>query len=397
MNFSALGSGTSLDWNPLSYGITKRQSTNTPRSTISASSPASTNKNKLCCDKCDGDHLTDKCPIFKKPRDKHPDALNRPKMGITGLGGTSGNFVVSNAKIIKQPGDGSCLFHSLVCGLPPPVIPAFTLRKKLSKWIVANPLQIIADSPLKDWIQWDTGKSVTEYATRLCRPSVWGGGIEMAVTSHIFCVNVHVYEHKSRGEFKRISCFNYEGVGGAQGTVNLLYTGGIHFDALDIPAKTPTTSSFTSIKPPRTLKQRDSYTSMGESNIVSSLPSASNPPSLRRANSSSARSLPTTPRVRESSKKVPLTPPPSTRLPTTHTPSRRNASPSPLRRMSSTSFHISNNSINTNARIQSRLNRTGSRPAAEKQSTGEFHQRSSTSNLKRTPSPWVEGKKGRTI
>lgn len=29
---------------------------------------------KLCCDKCDGKHLTENCPYFKKKRDDHPDA-----------------------------------------------------------------------------------------------------------------------------------------------------------------------------------------------------------------------------------------------------------------------------------------------------------------------------------
>jgi hypothetical protein len=32
------------------------------------------------------------------------------------------------ARVVKQPGDGSCLFHSLAYGLPPPLIPALTLR-----------------------------------------------------------------------------------------------------------------------------------------------------------------------------------------------------------------------------------------------------------------------------
>ncbi len=28
----------------------------------------------LCCDKCNGKHETDACPIYKKPRENHPDA-----------------------------------------------------------------------------------------------------------------------------------------------------------------------------------------------------------------------------------------------------------------------------------------------------------------------------------
>jgi hypothetical protein len=33
--------------------------------------------------------------------------------------------------------------------------------------MVANPKQIIAHNPLEDWIKWDTGKTVQEYASRV--------------------------------------------------------------------------------------------------------------------------------------------------------------------------------------------------------------------------------------
>jgi hypothetical protein len=59
-------------------------------------------KSRLCCDKCDGEHETDVCPYFKKTRDNHPDALTRPKMGITGLGGTSGNVILKSKSIVVR-------------------------------------------------------------------------------------------------------------------------------------------------------------------------------------------------------------------------------------------------------------------------------------------------------
>ena len=39
----------------------------------------------LCCDKCDGKHLTDDCPYYKKSRESHPDAQKSSKS----LGGQS--------------------------------------------------------------------------------------------------------------------------------------------------------------------------------------------------------------------------------------------------------------------------------------------------------------------
>jgi len=156
---------------------------------------------KGTCAKCDGPHLTDACPIYKKKRDDHPDAWRnfgrKTPLGmgtyirahahtcvhmcaqrnvlsrggamfapphcppspvavlspsstssffwppfplptclphqdgcsrwvlkmrahgiwccVTGKGG--GNFKLKSAKVIRQPGDGNCLFHSMSYGL----------------------------------------------------------------------------------------------------------------------------------------------------------------------------------------------------------------------------------------------------------------------------------------
>ena len=101
----------------------------------------------LVCDKCDGKHETDNCPYFKKPRDNHPDAQkNSKKLG--GFSNLPGNYrfillvilisidtmnvfyffvsifvlycagaTLRTARVVRQPGDGSCLFHSLSYGL----------------------------------------------------------------------------------------------------------------------------------------------------------------------------------------------------------------------------------------------------------------------------------------
>ena len=72
------------------------------------------------CDKCDGDHHADVCPHFRKVRDKHKDAW--AKYGEDGKGGEGGEggqgaVVVRNARVVRQPGDGACLFHSLAHGV----------------------------------------------------------------------------------------------------------------------------------------------------------------------------------------------------------------------------------------------------------------------------------------
>jgi hypothetical protein len=188
-------------------------------------SPRSEKSSKvLCCDACDGKHETENCPYFKKKREKHRDAQKGKGPSI---GGSGGNFVLKRARVVNQPGDGSCLFHSLAYGMGSGS--ARSLRRNICSFIASNPNLEIAETPLKDWVKWDSNCSVDSYASRMS-VSGWGGGIEMAACSRMNKVNVHVYEaDRRRGGYKRISCFDYRG---ARTTVHVLYRGGVHYDAL---------------------------------------------------------------------------------------------------------------------------------------------------------------------
>ncbi|CAE7257347.1 OTU4 [Symbiodinium sp. CCMP2456] len=185
------------------------------------------------CDKCDGKHPTDRCPHFQKDREKHKDAWvnygckNNPHQ----MGGNPGNFVLRNARVIRQPGDGSCLYHSLSYGLGN--TDARSLRRELAQFLRDRPDLEIAGDTLEEWVRWDSSSSVETYARRQSM-SGWGGGIEMACCSHLKNVNIHVYESVSRisSAFKRISCFDAPKQDGFVRTVHVLYQGGLHYDAL---------------------------------------------------------------------------------------------------------------------------------------------------------------------
>lgn len=73
------------------------------------------------------------------------------------------------------------------------------------------------------------------YCRRMAQGGVWGGGIEMAVVSHMRSVNVYVYQ-SSGGGYKRISSFNPPGPvrTGKRSDVRVLYTGGMHYDAIEL-------------------------------------------------------------------------------------------------------------------------------------------------------------------
>lgn len=181
------------------------------------------------CDKCDGPHPTEQCPNFNKRREEHKDAwLNYGRKHPLSMGGDGGNVMLeaSRARSVPQPGDGSCLFHSLCYGLQRGQ--AMQLRREIAHFIAGNPRLEIAGDTLEEWVRWDRNVSCQSYA-RSMEVSGWGGGIEMAACSHLKKVNVHVWEHAQRGGFRRISCFNHPS---AQRTVDVLYRGRMHYDAL---------------------------------------------------------------------------------------------------------------------------------------------------------------------
>ena len=182
----------------------------------------------LCCDKCDGKHETDDCPYYKKKREDHPDAQKNSLKKLGGASNLPGAFL-RDARVVRQPGDGSCLFHSMSYGLKDGSN-ATRLRSEICAFIKKNPNLEISDTPLSDWVKWDSGSSVAEYASRMAY-SAWGGGIEMASLSVMKGVNVHVYE-RMNGCFKRISAFDHPDNPENRKTVKVLYCGGVHYGNL---------------------------------------------------------------------------------------------------------------------------------------------------------------------
>lgn len=182
------------------------------------------------CDKCDGPHHEDDCPHFKKKRDQHNDAWAKYGSKAKGDSG-DGQVVVRNARVIPQPGDGSCLYHSLSYGLGQGAN-ATKLRAEIADFIAANPKEIVADNPLKDWVLWDSGMDVASYSRTMRTGSRWGGAVEIAVCARIKGVAVHIYEKQSRG-YARISTFGDDTMRNNK-VVNIHYGGRVHYDAIQL-------------------------------------------------------------------------------------------------------------------------------------------------------------------
>mmetsp|Transcript_5031 Transcript_5031/g.14052 ORF Transcript_5031/g.14052 Transcript_5031/m.14052 type:complete len:728 (+) Transcript_5031:83-2266(+) len=181
------------------------------------------------CDKCDGPHDTDACPHFKKAREKHRDAWDQ--YGTKGAGGSdTAPVVLRSAQVVSQPGDGSCLFHSLSYGLRN--TNAAQLRAEIADFIARSPDAEVAGNPIRDWVLWDSGMDAESYARSMRSGSRWGGAVELAVCAKVRNVAVDVYERGAGGTFTRISSFEAER--GGDGRVHLLYGGRVHYDALKI-------------------------------------------------------------------------------------------------------------------------------------------------------------------
>jgi len=133
-------------------------------------------------------------------------------------------------RIIRQPGDGSCLFHSLAYGLGN-LSQASLLRREIAGFIGLNPSLTIADAALQDWVYWDSSLPVSVYAARIAVGG-WGGGIEMAAFARLKGVDVKVYE-ASNGAWRLIAAFqgNVDGKP-TEKIVRVAYQGRMHYDAV---------------------------------------------------------------------------------------------------------------------------------------------------------------------
>lgn len=183
------------------------------------------------CDKCDGPHHEDDCPFFKgRKRCNHKDALDRYGKKGTSEDDTTAPVVLKNARIIPQPGDGSCLFHSLSYGLKS--TNASKLRAEIADFIASNPDAQVSGNPIKDWVLWDTGMKVAAYASSMRTGSRWGGAVELAVCAQLKQVGIHIFEKGQKG-FKQISKFGDDGQTAGR-IVRLHYGGRVHYDALEV-------------------------------------------------------------------------------------------------------------------------------------------------------------------
>ena len=134
------------------------------------------------CDRCNGFHPSAECPHFQYLRGEHPDAKPLPP-GDRPLPTTASTpQVEAGGRLIKQPADGSCLYHALShgagrLGLRKPSAP--DLRRSLAQWARDNERLRVAGKTLRTWLHWETGgtESFASYVAAQAE-SGWGGVLE---------------------------------------------------------------------------------------------------------------------------------------------------------------------------------------------------------------------------
>ena len=85
---------------------------------------------------------------------------------------------VLQARVVPQPGDGACLFHSLADGHQAEPL---RLRHAIADFIESQPDATICGEPLRAWVKWESRLPPALYAARMRAADCWGGAIEIAV------------------------------------------------------------------------------------------------------------------------------------------------------------------------------------------------------------------------
>ncbi|XP_020547470.1 OTU domain-containing protein At3g57810-like isoform X1 [Sesamum indicum] len=135
-------------------------------------------------------------------------------------------------RTIRIPGDGRCLFRSVVhgaclrAGKPPP---SESQEKELADELRAT----VADEFIKRRAdtEWFVEGDFDTYVAQMRQPHVWGGEPELLMSSHVLQVpiTVHMWD-KKKNCLKIIAEYGQEY--GKENPIRVLYHGYGHYDAL---------------------------------------------------------------------------------------------------------------------------------------------------------------------
>eukprot|EP00929_Paragymnodinium_shiwhaense_P000177 TRINITY_DN100421_c0_g1_i1.p1 TRINITY_DN100421_c0_g1~~TRINITY_DN100421_c0_g1_i1.p1 ORF type:complete len:543 (+),score=77.38 TRINITY_DN100421_c0_g1_i1:176-1804(+) len=206
---------------------------------------ATSRKKEGPCAKCDEGHHEDECPHFAGRRDDWETWAKR-KGALMEQGGEDGDGQAGDTKtvevtgeVVVQPGDGSCLFHSLAYNMKKMGMGSGSLdargprlRQAVAKYLAEHADETVAGTSFRDYILWDRGLTIEEYLKDMADSSIWGGAVEIAAFIRMERLNVQIYDPIGRtGKFRRVLSFEYAP---SSGKCSIVWSGKYHYDALHI-------------------------------------------------------------------------------------------------------------------------------------------------------------------
>ncbi|XP_020539242.1 OVARIAN TUMOR DOMAIN-containing deubiquitinating enzyme 4 isoform X2 [Jatropha curcas] len=138
----------------------------------------------------------------------------------------------SDSTALGIPGDGRCLFRSVVhgaCLRAGKPSPSESLEKELADDLRAK----VADEFIKRRrdTEWFLEDDFDTYVGQMRQPHVWGGEPELLMSSHVLKMPITVYmRDRSSGSLKIIAEYGQEY--GKENPICVLYHGYGHYDAL---------------------------------------------------------------------------------------------------------------------------------------------------------------------
>ncbi|KAL0919429.1 hypothetical protein M5K25_011523 [Dendrobium thyrsiflorum] len=148
-----------------------------------------------------------------------------------------GKKVYTDYSITGIPGDGRCLFRSVVhgaCIRAGKSIPNETLQRELADELRT----LIADEFIKrrEETEWFIEGSFDDYVSQIRQPHVWGGEPELLMATHVLQMPITVYiDDAEAGGLIAIAEYGQEY--GKEDPIRVLYHGFGHYDALQIPRR----------------------------------------------------------------------------------------------------------------------------------------------------------------
>ncbi len=177
-------------------------------------------------------HSAEFCTHFPQERSEHADAWTHLDQAPELEADDGHDVLLMDASVVRQPGDGHCLFHSLGAALAREEAQPSgeALRQELVQWLRAHKEEVHNGSTFSEWIDRDSSLTVDEYCSMMERGNRWGGGIELAAFARSQKVDVHVFERRG-SKFFRIAYYRSPTPTGR--AVHLLYVGRSHYDLLE--------------------------------------------------------------------------------------------------------------------------------------------------------------------